>query len=149
MTRISSIGSRSWGQRTRACSRGTAARTCRRSRIFRRFRRGLLKRLEALGFGGFGCNQTSVGAGLQAGPTAVSQEKNMLRRLAALAIALVALNGATLLGHDMWIEPTTFRAEPGRIIGARLRVGQDLLGDPLLRDAALINQFVADDADGR
>ena len=73
----------------------------------------------------------------------------MLRRLAALAIALVALNGATLLGHDMWIEPTTFTAEPGRIIGARLRVGQDLLGDPLPRDAALINQFVVDDADGR
>ena len=31
----------------------------------------------------------------------------------------------------------------------RLRVGQDLLGDPLPRDPALINQFVVEDAAGR
>jgi Domain of unknown function (DUF4198) len=75
--------------------------------------------------------------------------QKQLRRLGALAIGLLALNGATLVAHDMWIEPTTFTADPGGIVGARLRVGQDLLGDPLPRDAALINQFVVDDADGR
>ena len=51
-----------------------------------------------------------------------------------------------LLAHDMWIEPTTFAPEPGQIVGVRLRVGQDLLGDPLPRDPALINQFVVEDA---
>ena len=30
----------------------------------------------------------------------------------------------------------------------RLRVGQDLLGDPLLLDPSLVNQFVVQDADG-
>src|SRR5207244_1182067 len=36
-----------------------------------------------------------------------------------------------------------------QIVGARLRVGQDLLGDPLPRDPALLNQFVFEDAAGR
>ena len=37
----------------------------------------------------------------------------------------------------------------GQIVGVRLRVGQDLLGDPVPRDPALINQFVFEDASGR
>src|SRR5205814_1845493 len=39
--------------------------------------------------------------------------------------------------------------ETGEIVGVRLRVGQDLLGDPLPRDSALVNQFVVVDAEGR
>ena len=31
----------------------------------------------------------------------------------------------------------------------RLRVGQDLLGDPIPRDPSLINQFIVEDAAGR
>jgi uncharacterized GH25 family protein len=54
-----------------------------------------------------------------------------------------------LSAHDMWIEPTTFFPSVGQIVGARLRVGQDLLGDPLPRDPALLNQFVVEDAGGR
>jgi hypothetical protein len=49
----------------------------------------------------------------------------------------------------MWIEPTTFSPEPGQVVGVRLRVGQDLLGDPLPRNPVLINQFVFEDAAGR
>jgi hypothetical protein len=49
----------------------------------------------------------------------------------------------------MWIEPTTFSPQSGEIVAVRLRVGQDLLGDPLPRDPALINQFIAKDAAGR
>jgi hypothetical protein len=49
----------------------------------------------------------------------------------------------------MWIHPTTFSPESGQIVGVRLRVGQDLLGDPIPRDPALINQFVFDDGEGR
>src|SRR5712691_10701920 len=74
---------------------------------------------------------------------------SMFRHVGALAVAAIALSGATLFAHDMWIEPTTFSPEPGAIVGARLRIGQDLLGDPLPRDPALINQFVVEDGEGR
>jgi uncharacterized GH25 family protein len=73
------------------------------------------------------------------------------RRAAALAIvtATFALSAASLAAHDMWIEPTTFSPALGEIVGLKLRVGQDLLGDPLPRDPALINQFVVEDPEGR
>ena len=73
----------------------------------------------------------------------------MLRRLRALAIATLVLAAAPLSAHDMWIEPTTFSPDAGTIVGVRLRVGQDLLGDPLAYDPALIDQFVFEDAAGR
>ena len=72
------------------------------------------------------------------------------RRLSRLAAAAVILSVAPpLLAHDMWIDPTTFVPEPGTIVGLRLRVGENLLGDPLPRNPALINQFVFEDASGR
>lgn len=66
-----------------------------------------------------------------------------------LVLVMIALNSSLLFAHDMWIEPTTFSPEPGQLIGVRLRVGQDLLGDPLPRNSALINQFVFEDETGR
>lgn len=60
------------------------------------------------------------------------------------AIALVPL-----CAHDMWIEPATFSPEAGQIVAVKLRVGQDLLGDPLPRNTGLINQFVVEDGTGR
>jgi uncharacterized GH25 family protein len=54
-----------------------------------------------------------------------------------------------LIAHDMWIEPATFSPRTGDIVGVKLRVGQDLLGDPLPRDPALIRQFVVEDSEGR
>ena len=72
------------------------------------------------------------------------------RRLGRLATAAVILSIAPpLLAHDMWIDPTTFVPEPGTIVGLRLRVGENLLGDPLPRDPALINEFVFEDGSGR
>jgi hypothetical protein len=62
---------------------------------------------------------------------------------------MIAMAGTSLAAHDMWIEPTTFGPEPGAIVGLKLRVGQDLAGDPLPRDPALIDRFVVEDADGR
>jgi uncharacterized GH25 family protein len=73
----------------------------------------------------------------------------LFHRLLALVVTAIAMSGATLFAHDMWIEPTTFAPAPGEIVGVRLRVGQDLLGDPIPRDPALLRQFVADDAEGR
>jgi uncharacterized GH25 family protein len=74
---------------------------------------------------------------------------SMFRRLRTLVLAVIALSHAPVFAHDLWIAPTTFSPEPGQIVGLRLRVGQDLLGDPLPRDPALINQFVVEDAAGR
>ena len=56
---------------------------------------------------------------------------------------------APLFAHDMWIEPRPFRPATGEIVSVRLRVGQDLLGDPLPLDPALVNQFVVKDVAGR
>ena len=52
-------------------------------------------------------------------------------RLVALALVLSA---APLAAHDMWIEPSSFVPETGKVVGLRLRVGQDFLGDPIPRD---------------
>jgi uncharacterized GH25 family protein len=65
------------------------------------------------------------------------------------SILLLAIAASALSAHDMWIEPMTFSPQTGEIVGVKLRVGQDLLGDPLPRDPALINQFVVVDAEGR
>ena len=66
---------------------------------------------------------------------------SMLLRMGVLATA-------PLLAHDMWIEPTTFSPEPGQVVSIRLRVGQDLLGDPMRLDPTLVSQFVVKDAAG-
>lgn len=66
-----------------------------------------------------------------------------------LLLTAIALSGVALSAHDMWIEPTSFAPRPGDIVGTRLRVGQDFIGDPLPRDASLINEFVVEDAAGR
>jgi len=58
----------------------------------------------------------------------------MPRLLLFLALPLAA--------HDLWIEPTAFAPQPGQIVSVRLRVGQDLIGDPVPRDPSLIQQFI-------
>jgi uncharacterized GH25 family protein len=69
--------------------------------------------------------------------------------LHALTVVAVAVCGARLHAHDMWIEPATFAPDAGQVVGVRLKVGQDLMGDPLPRDPRLINEFVVHDAAGR
>jgi uncharacterized GH25 family protein len=69
-------------------------------------------------------------------------------RLGSLVLAS-ALGLTPLFAHDMWIEPMTFSPQPGEIVGVRLHVGQDLLGDPLARDSTLFNQFFVEDSAGR
>ena len=71
-----------------------------------------------------------------------------MRKLAILVAAII-LSGGSIAAHDMWIEPMTFSPEAGEIVGVRLRVGQDFLGDPMPRDPGLINQFLVQDAEGR
>ena len=64
-------------------------------------------------------------------------------------MAAIAASLAPLSAHDFWLEPTTFAPQAGQIVGVRLRVGQDFLGDPVPRDPSLVNQFVFEDANGR
>ena len=60
----------------------------------------------------------------------------------------IAATYFSLPAHDMWIEPTDFLPARGQIIGVRLRVGQDLMGDPLPRVPALVNRFIFEDGAG-
>lgn len=74
---------------------------------------------------------------------------SMFRRLGVLIVLATSLLPTPILAHDLWIEPTTFSPERGQIVGMKLRLGQDLLGDPVPRDPALINQFIVEDGSGR
>jgi uncharacterized GH25 family protein len=80
--------------------------------------------------------------------TPCSLRSSMVRRLGPLALTAVIFWSVPLAAHDMWIEPATFAPEVGQVMSVRLRVGQDLLGDPLLLDPSLVNQFVVQDAAG-
>jgi uncharacterized GH25 family protein len=75
--------------------------------------------------------------------------KTLFRGLHVLTVVAVAVCGARLHAHDMWIEPATFAPDAGQVVGVRLKVGQDLMGDPLPRDPRLINEFVVQDPAGR
>src|SRR5262245_13746915 len=55
----------------------------------------------------------------------------LLLKLCSRLVLTLLLTTTTLSAHDMWIEPTAFFPDAGKIIGVRLRVGQDFLGDPL------------------
>ena len=73
----------------------------------------------------------------------------MIRYSGLLCSIAFLLTQIPLKAHDMWIDPVTFVPESGQVVGVRLRVGQDLLGDPLPRDVRLINQFIVLDDSGR
>src|SRR3989442_9548037 len=80
---------------------------------------------------------------------AAAPARGVFRRLGVLVAAAIALSRAPVFAHEVWIEPTTFSPDAGQIVGVRLRVGVDLLGDSLPRDPGLLNQFVFVDAAGR
>jgi uncharacterized GH25 family protein len=64
-----------------------------------------------------------------------------------ICVMVALLVTVPLSAHDFWIEPTTFSATGGKIVGVNLRVGQDLAGDPVPRDPAAIDQFVVVNGD--
>ena len=60
-----------------------------------------------------------------------------------LAISAFALFVApTLVAHDLWIEPSSFRPAVGDRISVALRVGQNLSGEPMPRIPVLIERFL-------
>lgn len=66
-----------------------------------------------------------------------------MRRL--LSIFLFA---STAYAHDFWIEPSTFRPDPGTPFAVALRVGERFEGDPVPRRSARIESFVVRTASG-
>jgi len=58
-------------------------------------------------------------------------------------VLLWLLWAPALLAHNFWIEPSTFTPAPGQRLAVRLRVGQELKGDPVPRDPALMKRFLA------
>src|SRR4249920_3222805 len=72
---------------------------------------------------------------------------NMPRLL--FVVIVLAAGSASLRAHDFWIEPTGFSVDLGRVVGVKLRVGQDFHGDPVPRSDDLIGDFVVVDASGR
>ncbi len=63
-------------------------------------------------------------------------------------VLLAALPASSLLAHDFWIEPSTFRPALGQNVAVALRVGQDFLGDPVPRSTELFDTFTVRDAAG-
>src|SRR3954452_8935995 len=115
MTKTISRGSLSWRPRIRGCCRDTAGRTFQlfpRSRFRNTDMRG--RRLSAPPHGHQRTPMTS--------PSLV--------RMPVLFATAILLSNSPLFAHDFWLEPTTFSPRTGQIVGVRLRVGQDLLGDP-------------------
>lgn len=58
-----------------------------------------------------------------------------------LALLGLLLTGPALRAHDFWIEPSSFRPQPGARVAVRLRVGEHLQGDPVPRDPRRIERF--------
>lgn len=81
-------------------------------------------------------------------PQARSKRPHQRTAQAAVLTAGFLLSGASALAHDLWIEPSAFVVDAGKLIGIKLRVGVDLLGDPVPRDPALIDRFIAADRAG-
>lgn len=63
-------------------------------------------------------------------------------------ILVAALAFAPLLsGHDLWIEPSSFRPAVGDRVAVALRIGQDLAGEPVPRIPPLIERFTLGDSE--
>jgi uncharacterized GH25 family protein len=71
-----------------------------------------------------------------------------MRTVIAIIVAALGAGGASAAAHDLWLEPTAFVSRTGTVVGIRLRVGQDLVGDPVPRDPAAIDQFIVLDGAG-
>jgi hypothetical protein len=70
-------------------------------------------------------------------------------RLAMTTVVLGLAAQPHLAAHDMWIEPTSFTPAIGRVLGVKLRVGDDFRGEPIPRADALIDRFVVVDGNGQ
>jgi Domain of unknown function (DUF4198) len=71
-------------------------------------------------------------------------------RLACIAtMVLLALACRPASAHDFWIEPTVFTPAPAQSVGLRLRVGENLVGEPVALSPRFVKHFVIDDMQQR
>lgn len=72
------------------------------------------------------------------------------RRGRAALVVVVCLAAMTLRGaaHDFWIEPSAFHPKAGGLVGLRLLVGKDMIGDSVPREPASIERFVVAQGSG-
>jgi uncharacterized GH25 family protein len=67
-----------------------------------------------------------------------------IRPLTAAGVLAAAVSvGAPARAHDFWLEPIPFRPAAGAPVSVSLWVGEHLTGDPVARDPARIERFVA------
>jgi uncharacterized GH25 family protein len=77
----------------------------------------------------------------------MSRRQSLIAGLTAtLLLVLGTIPGVS--AHDMWIEPTSFSVDLGRVLGVKLRVGDDFHGEPIPRTESMIDRFVVADATG-
>jgi hypothetical protein len=65
-------------------------------------------------------------------------------RIASIALAALIVFGRPAAAHDFWIEPSSYRPEPGSLVRVHLRVGQHFEGDLVPRQEDLIDRFEVD-----
>ena len=61
----------------------------------------------------------------------------------ALAVTLLSTLTTALSAHDFWIEPSTFAPRTDEAVRLYLRVGERFVGEPMPRNGAAIERFVA------
>lgn len=64
-----------------------------------------------------------------------------LHLAAAVALCVVGTVARTA-AHDFWLAPSAFHPRARALVGLRLLVGQDMIGDPVPREPASIERFV-------
>jgi len=67
-----------------------------------------------------------------------------LKRWRYAGVVAAYLVATTVRGaaHDFWISPSAFHPKPGALVGLRLLVGQDMIGDPVPREPESIERFI-------
>jgi uncharacterized GH25 family protein len=80
-------------------------------------------------------------------PTSRRYFRSPLTSLASAGLVILFAY-ARVSAHDFWIEPNTFNATAGAPLSFALRVGEHFKGDPVPRQAAMIERFVIAGPDG-
>ncbi|MGE3180107.1 MAG: hypothetical protein AB7N71_00625 [Phycisphaerae bacterium] len=60
-----------------------------------------------------------------------------------VSIIMASAISTVAVAHEFWIEPSTFQPRVGEKVDVKLRVGEGFVGEPVVRNAARIERFVA------
>jgi uncharacterized GH25 family protein len=76
-------------------------------------------------------------------------QEAMMRHKLLMGVVMLVLVCTPARAHDFWIEPTNFAPEPAQVIGLRLRVGENLNGEPVALMPGSVKLFELSDAQQR